>query len=72
MFVQHWSKLEGNQGDPWPVGRQYHAAVCLGHGRDYPQLLITGGLDADLDTLNDAWTLDIESMRWREVRVCEC
>ena len=67
--MQYWSKLNGDEGDPWPVERQFHAAVCLGHGGDHPQLLITGGLDKDYKTLNDAWTLDIESMRWREVSI---
>ncbi len=54
------------------MGRSSHAAVCLGFGGDHPQLLVTGGVDDDLNTLNDVWTLDINSWRWREVRVCDC
>ncbi len=68
-FVQHWSKLDYDKGDPWPVWRFDHAAVCLGFGGDHPQLLVTGGVDASLKYLNDAWTLDIKSLRWREVRI---
>ena len=69
--MQHWSKLDDDKGDPWPVGRYYHAAVCLRFGGDHPQLLVTGGFSEN-DTLNEVWLLDIGSWRWREVRVCEC
>ena len=63
--------MEGDEGDPWPVRRDDHAAVCLGFGGDHPQLLITGGWDGEI-ALGDVWILDIRSWRWREVRVCEC
>ena len=63
--------MDDDKGDPWPVKRCDHAAVCLGFGGDHPQLLVTGG-DGDGDALEDTWTLDIRSWRWREVRVCEC
>lgn len=43
--------------------RSYHTAVCLGYGGDNPQLLVIGGRD----NLNDAWMLDVNSWRWREV-----
>ena len=68
--MQHWSKLDDDKEDLWPEGRYDHAAVCLGFGGDHPQLLVTGGY-GDYDVLEDAWTLDIRSWRWREVRVCE-
>ena len=68
IFMQHWSKLEHPEGEPWPVGRARHAAVCLGYGGDHPQLLVTGGLDAGLKVLSDAWLLDSKSGQWREVR----
>ena len=42
--------------------------MCLNYGRDNPQLLVTGGWDDDMNILSDAWILDIESGRWREVR----
>ena len=50
------------------MGRDGHAAACLGFGGDHPHLLVTGGEDDDDNTLSDVWTLDIESRRWREVR----
>ena len=70
IFMQHWSKLE-IQGESCPVGRCDHAAVCLGHGGDHPQLLVTGGRDGNT-RLSDVWLLDLASGRWREVRVDEC
>ena len=56
-----------NGEEPWPVGRNRHAATCLGFGGDHPHLLVTGGWNDSLNTLSDAWTLDIESRRWKEV-----
>ena len=50
------------------MGRAVHATVCLGYGGDQPQLLVTGGIDSDGNILSDAWLLDVESRRWREVR----
>ena len=66
-FVQHWRKLEHPVGEPCPVERSRHAAVCLGYGEPHPQLLVTGGLDADNRVLSDAWILDVQSRHWREV-----
>ena len=68
---QVWTKLERPEGVPWPMERVWHAACCLNYGDDYPQLLITGGLDKNLNTLSDAWLLDLTSGRWREVREVE-
>ena len=70
IFMQHWSKLE-IQGESCPVRRYGHAAVCLGYGGDHPQLLVTGGYDGTT-SLSDVWLLDLQSGRWREVRVNEC
>ena len=70
IFMQHWNKLE-IQGESCPVGRYVHAAVCLGYGGDHPQLLVIGGHDGTTP-LSDVWLLDLESGRWREVRVDEC
>ena len=67
--MQHWSKLEHPVGEPCPVGRARHAAVCLGYGEPYPQVLVTGGLSPDNNVLSDAWILDVQSGLWREV-VC--
>ena len=69
MFMQHWSKLDYREGEPCPMRRNSHAAVCLGYGQDHPQLLVTGGRGAGNKVLSDAWMLDVQSGRWREVRV---
>ena len=64
---QKWTKLERPRGAPWPVDRFYHAACCLNYGEEQPQLLVTGGWDKYGNTLKDAWILDVNSGRWREV-----
>ena len=48
--------------------RNDHAAVCLWNGVDYPQLLVIGGLDENVKVLNDAWILNLQTRRWKEVR----
>ena len=68
LFMQHFSKMD-TQGESCPKGRGFHAAVCLGYGGDYPQLLVTGGWAGGDDVLSDVWLLDVQSGRWREVRV---
>ena len=60
--------MEHPVGEPCPVGRSFHAAVCLGYGGDHPQLLVIGGKDADDHVLGDAWLLDMQSRKWIEVR----
>ena len=67
LFIQGWTKLEGAEGAPWPVERSSHDACCLNYGEEHPQLLVIGGMDNDLNTLQDAWILDVKSRRWREV-----
>ena len=67
LFMQHFSKMD-TQGESCPKGREDHAAVCLGYGGDHPQLLVTGGFDGN-SVLSDVWLLDVQSGRWREVRV---
>ena len=66
-FSQEWTKLEKPRGAPWPVERSGHAACCLNYGEEHPQLLVTGGVDNNGTTLQDAWILDVNSGRWREV-----
>lgn len=66
--IQQWSKVDSHEEKPRPVRRVLHSAVCLGQGGDHPQLLITGGIDDNEDTLGDLWLLDLGSGRWREVR----
>ena len=67
LFMQHFSKMD-TQGESCPKERYLHAAVCLGYGGDHPQLLVTGGFDGRSD-LSEVWLLDVQSGRWREVRV---
>ena len=50
--------------------RNYHAAVCIEHGGDRPQLVITGGLNAGGKALNDVWIMDVQSGRWKKVITC--
>ena len=59
-------------GEPCPEERCNHAAVCLGYGGDHPQLLVTGGRGPGDKVLNDTWILDMQSGKWREVRIDEC
>ena len=66
---QEWISLERPKGAPWPVRRDSHAACCLNYGEDDPQLLVTGGVDNNGNSLQDAWVLDVKSGRWREVRI---
>ena len=68
-FSQEWTKLERPEGAPWPVERDSHAACCLNYGEEHPQLLITGGVDNNATTLQDAWILNVQSGRWSEVRM---
>ena len=65
---QEWTKLERQEGARCPVERSSHAACCLNFGQDHPQVLVTGGLNKDGNTLSDMWILDVKSGRWREVR----
>ena len=67
ISMQHWSKLDHHEGEPRPVARSAHAAVCLDYG-DHPQLLVIGGKGAGNRVLSDGWLLDVQSERWREVR----
>ena len=66
-LFQEWTKLEKLGGSPWPVSRDSHGACCLNNGEEQPQLLVTGGVDDCGSSLSDAWVLDVNSRRWREV-----
>ena len=66
-LFQEWTKLEKPEGAPWPAGRDSHAACCLNYGEEHPQLLVTGGVDNNGNSLSDAWILDVNTGRWREV-----
>ena len=65
--VQHWSKVE-REVEPRPEARSAHPTICLGYGGDHPHLLVLGGYGDGLRTLYDVWLLDIQSMKWKEVR----
>ena len=68
--LQIITKLERQEGEPWPVGRSLHAACCLGFGSQHPHLLVTGGVDNDNKTLGDAWLFDVNNRKWKEVSKC--
>ena len=65
---QNWRKLNKSGDGPWPEERGYHAACCLNYGQQFPQLLVSGGLDRQGKPLADLWILDIERGNWRKVR----
>ena len=67
-FTQNWRKLNKSGDGPWPEERFYHAACCLNYGQQFPQLLVSGGLDRQRKPLEDLWILDIERGNWRKVR----
>ena len=50
--------------------RVCHAAACIEHGGDTPQLVIIGGLGAGYKILNDVWIMDVQSGRWKKVLTC--
>ena len=49
--------------------RSAHAACCLNYGEEHPQLLVSGGVDEDGNTLRDLWVLDVEAGTWKEVSI---
>ena len=71
ITLQSWSKLNKSGGGSWPEERSSPAACCLNYGQQFPQLLVTGGLDRQSRPLGDVWTLDVERGKWREVRDLE-
>ena len=69
-LLQVFTKLKGpGEQQVWPVRRYGHAACCLGFSSEHPQLLISGGIGDDGETLKDCWLFDVSSRRWKEVRV---
>ena len=66
--MQHWSKPTSPVGKPCPLGRHYHASVCLGWGENHPQLLVIGGWGGGR-ALSDMWLLEVHSLQWKEVRL---
>ena len=64
--IQNWKKLNKSGDGPWPEERSSHAACCLNYGQQFPQLLVSGGVDRENMPLADLWILDIERVNWRE------
>ena len=64
--------MDNHEREPCPMARNGHAAVCLDYGGDHPQLLVTGGKGVGNKILSDGWMLDVQSGRWRKVRVYAC
>ena len=56
-----------DSGGDTPTTRTLHAAACIEHGGDRPQLVITGGQDTSNKVLNDVWIMDVQSGRWKKV-----
>ena len=67
-FTQNWNKMNKLGDGPCPEERSGHAACCLNYGQQFPQLLMSGGLDRQGKPLADLWILDIERGNWRKVR----
>ena len=67
--LQHWSKLNKSGGEAWPQKRCGHAACCLNYGQRHPQLFMTGGVGRGDKVLHDAWIFDVNTGRWRKVRL---
>ena len=61
--------MQLKQSGPWPEGRAGHAACCLNYSQQYPQLLVSGGLDRQNRPLGDVWILDVERGNRRKVRI---
>ena len=56
-----------DSGGDTPTMRSLHAAACIEHGGDRPQLVISGGVGAGDKVLNDVWIMDVQSGRWKKV-----
>ena len=55
-------------GEPSPIPRDSHIAVCLNYREEHPKLFVFGGVHDVLNTtLKDGWILDVQSWKWSEV-----
>ena len=61
--------MERVQGEPWPLGRFGHAACCLNYGEAHPKLLVSGGVNQELEVMGDIWILDVDSGKWTQVKI---
>uniref|UniRef100_A0A1X7TZL2 Protein kinase domain-containing protein n=1 Tax=Amphimedon queenslandica TaxID=400682 RepID=A0A1X7TZL2_AMPQE len=55
--------------DQWPVGRNRHAGAIIITGSDCPMLVISGGFDKNIDTLDDCWIFNITQHSWIKLDV---
>jgi hypothetical protein len=56
----------------WPIPRSFHSAIALQDpskllADQEPKLLVLWGMDQDAEPINDAWILDVVSMKWEKV-----
>ena len=56
-----------DSGRDSPTVTYYHAADCIEHDGDRPQLVISGGLGAGDKVMNDVWIMDVQSGSWKKV-----
>ena len=52
---------------PWPKKRSSHTACVLNYDQEFPQLLMTGGLDVNTQALGDLWLLSVDHGMWIKV-----
>ncbi|CAI8057997.1 Adagio protein 2 [Geodia barretti] len=52
----------------WPKKRSSHAACVLNYDQEFPQLLMTGGLDENIQALGDLWLLSVDLGIWIKIR----
>ena len=71
FYYQHWTMLTKEKEGSWPDARQNHAACCLNFDQDFPQILVSGGVNNKLKKIHkDVWLLDVKTGTWKEVYMC--
>ena len=50
------------------MGRALHSGAIINTGSDCPMLVISGGVDKNVDTLDDCWIFNITNKYW--INVC--
>ena len=64
-YFQTWRRKEG---DPWPRGRSYYVAACLGYGGQHQRVFISRVHGGDCVICGDIWLMDPQSGKMEEVR----
>ena len=62
LFFQNFKKMR--KYGLWPKKRSSHAACVLNYDQEFPQLLMTGGLDENIQALGDLWLLSVDLGIW--------